>query len=249
MKTIVLISTLAVLAGAQTRVGNGRPTLSKGTISYLAVNGQRAEIRVGKKCLDLWVSPDESMIAFIAVEKSLFHTENEEEPFIEQSSIYIARRSDHFTPVRIPLKGVVIDGRSWTVFRAPSVSPNLKTVYFSVPNTMTTWRLMSVPLHGEAYGMFGDEVSYCVVWGGKHSGDLLTLERDQGAVGPTYGCYLRDQSGSRTLVANEQECIGFDDFAVRWSKEQGGACTTMDGEDGPAAANAKRRTTTNGRRR
>ncbi len=44
-------------------------TVKDGVIRYTAADGQRTVINVGKKCADLWVSPDESVIAFIANRK------------------------------------------------------------------------------------------------------------------------------------------------------------------------------------
>jgi hypothetical protein len=43
-------------------------TLDNGVIHYTAADGQRKAINVGTKCADLWVAPDESVIAFVAIE-------------------------------------------------------------------------------------------------------------------------------------------------------------------------------------
>jgi hypothetical protein len=84
--------------------GDALKTLSNGIVTY-EENGRRKEIQVGKKCADLWVSPDESVVAFIAIHKSKPATPQEIEPFIQESSIYIARKSDHFKPVHLAVKG------------------------------------------------------------------------------------------------------------------------------------------------
>jgi hypothetical protein len=78
-------------------------TLDNGVIRYTAADGQRKSINVGKKCADLWVAPDESVIAFIAIEKDLGPDPAAPEvaPYITESSIYIARKSGGFAPVRV----------------------------------------------------------------------------------------------------------------------------------------------------
>jgi hypothetical protein len=209
-----------------------RPTLSNGVVSYVAEAGQRRQIQVGKKCADLWVAPDESVIAFIAIDKAQPATANEIEPFIEESSIYIARKSDHFKPVHLVVR-VAIDRRTWKVVRQPSVSPDLKTVYFSVPFTMTSWKLLSTSLPAHSYTTIGNADSYCVIWGGEHSGELLMeIRREADPTDPkpgvSYPCYLRTKSGALTKVADEGQCWGFGDFAVQWSRDHGGTCQPAD---------------------
>ena len=205
-----------------------RPMLSRGVVSYVTQDGQRREIQVGRRCADLWVAPDESAIAFIAIERAQPATANEIEPFIEESSIYIAHKADHFRPVHLVVK-VTIDGRTWKVVRQPSLSPDLKTVYFSVPYTMTSWKLLSTLLPARFYRTIGDADSYCVIWGGEHSGEVLMESRREADPkdpnpGVTYPCYLRSKAGRLTKVADGDQCWGFSDFAARWSREQGGTC-------------------------
>lgn len=91
------------------------PALSNGVISYVAEDGQQKTIRVGKKCSDLWISPDENIIAFIAIEKEEPPWDGEIGPFITQSNIYVGWKKDHFKPVRINLKPILVDGRYWKV--------------------------------------------------------------------------------------------------------------------------------------
>jgi hypothetical protein len=200
-------------------------------ISYVEEDGQRQQISIGKPCSDLWVSPDEHAIAFIAIERSEPPTPAERGPFIEESSVYIAWQSSHFKPVLLNLKSVFIDGNPWTVFRNPSLSPDLQTVYFMVPYTMTTWKLMRRALTGGTPSAVGDAMAYCVIWGGDHSGDLLTIVRQDAtpghpATGVTYPCYLSGRSGDQTMIADglSQDCWAFDDFSARWSREHAGAC-------------------------
>jgi hypothetical protein len=226
---------IALLAVTQSRGETPRITLSNGTVSFVDEDGRRRALRVGHKCADLWVAPDESVFAFIAIEKALPPTAQEIEPFIEESSIYIARRSDHFRPVRLDLGSVQINGKSWKVVRQPSVSPDLKRVYFLVPYTMTDWKLVSASPAANLRSIIGDAMTYCVVWGGKDSGDLLMMTRrdptpSQPAPGVTYPCYLSARSGGRSMIVDgvTQECWDFGAFSARWSREHGGVCRPTD---------------------
>ena len=227
-RPLLLISISACFIAVQGRGEALRPTLSNGIVTY-EENGRRKEIQVGKKCADLWVSPDESVIAFIGIEKAQPATAHEIEPFIEESSIYIARKSEHFKPVHLAVK-VEIDARTWKVVREPKVSPDLATVYFFVPNTMTTSKLMSTTLSTSLYEMIADATDYCVMWGGDSSGGLVLLSRhdpeptiSDPAPGVGYPCFVRGQSGERTKLADE--CFSdFDKLAARWSREHGGTC-------------------------
>ncbi len=228
MKQSLLVA-MSVFLFAMQDWGEGlRPTLSKGVVTY-EENGRRKEIQVGKKCSDLWVSPDESIVAFIAIEKSKPATAQEIEPFIEESNIYIARKSDHFKPVHLAVK-VEINGRTWKVAREPKLAPDRETVYFFVPNTMTTSKLMSTTLLAGSYKALADATDYCVVWGGDHSGELILLARRDPeptaadpAPGVSYPCYVRSQSGSRTKLVDD--CFAdFNQVASRWSGEHGATC-------------------------
>jgi hypothetical protein len=201
--------------------------LSHGVITYVANDGHRAKVAVGGACADLWVSPDQSIIAFIAIDKMGPTTTQSSEPFIEQSTVYIARRLDGFAPLRVVAQ-IRTDGRVWRVARQPSVSPDLRTIYFSVPYTMTTWKLMRGSIPPTSFETIGDADGYCVIWGGKHSGELLMQSRRESGQlrprGAEYPCYLRSKEGTLTNVATEDACWAFDEFAERWSGERGGAC-------------------------
>lgn len=200
------------------------PKLSNGVITYTTSTGKQGFINVGRKCADLWVSPDQSVIAFIAIDKESGHSPDNR-PVIEKSTIYIARQSDHFAPIRVRLRPIVINGRLWEVVRNPRISPDHRTMFFEIPYTITTSKVMSVAQPSTAYKTIGDATAYCVNWGGKRSGDLLLQRRhfsDDPSTGVVYRCYLRNQSGMETKIADE--CSNFQEFANRWSREQGGAC-------------------------
>ena len=211
--------------------GSRSPELSRGVISYFEPDGRRHQINVGKPCSDLWVSPDGGVIAFIAIQRAEPPTPAEREPFIEESRIYIAWRSDHFKPVPLQLKPVPLDGNLWAIFRNPSISPDLQTLYFLVPYTITTWKLMSSQLSGGSPKILADAMTYCVVWGGDHSGKLLTMVRQdeapgREAEGVRYPCYLSGQSGGSSLLADgdSKSCFSFDDFVRRWSNDNKAVC-------------------------
>jgi hypothetical protein len=49
---------------------NNHFTISNGAVIHIDEAGRRHRIVVGKECADLWVAPDESAIAFIAIDKT-----------------------------------------------------------------------------------------------------------------------------------------------------------------------------------
>ncbi len=117
------------------------------------------------------------------------------------------------------------------------MSPDLKTVYFLVPYTMTSRKLASIPLAGGTPQLITDVMGYCVIWGGGHSGDLLMQVRIDAdphdpAPGASYQCYARNADGHQTRIANENECWLFDSFAAKWSRTHGGTCRTSLGFGG-----------------
>jgi len=213
---------------AQSLCAGGRPVLENGAI-VITTGAERREIRIGKRCADLWVAPDASIIAFIAVEKEIPPSGNEVAPFIEHSSLFVARQADGFKAVRIVLNSPVIDGRRWDVVRSPSVAPDRGTIYFMFPYTMTSWNLRRVPLAGGASETVTDVVGYCVIWGGDRPGELLLQIRRvanprDAAPGVSYPCYVRNTSGKQQRVASEHECWVFDKFAAEWGTAHGGSC-------------------------
>jgi hypothetical protein len=79
--------------------------------------------------------------------------------------------------------------------------------------------------------IIGDSMTYCVIWGGEYSGDLLMMKRRDSdprdpVPGVKYPCYLRTRSGEESLIADglARECWDFDNFALGWSQRHGGAC-------------------------
>lgn len=129
---------------------------------------------VGYKCTDLWVAPDGSAVAFIAMEKTKGSEDKalkyEQEPLIERSSVYIARKAAGFAPVLAFAQPITIDGRAWSVFRAPSLSSDGRHLYVGVPFTMTTWKIVDVSLSDGSYQIVANATDYCVIWNGAHWG-------------------------------------------------------------------------------
>lgn len=214
---------VAVVCGAAQPAS---PSLRAGVIQFTARSGSRHEIQIGKKCADLWVAPDESVIAFIGIRKVAFGTENSTDPDIDESSVYIARKADDFKPVRLPFEQVEIEGKAWRIFRAPSLSPDGKTAYFTVPVTMKDWTLMSVSLPTSVPRVVHDHVEYCVIWGGPYSGALLTLENVYEPRFDGLRCFATSVAGDRTRLNDEGDCTGFLAFASRWARQHQGSCTT-----------------------
>jgi len=199
-----------------------KPTLSNGVITYLREDGQQATMQVRRECADLWVSPDESVIAFITLDK--IEPPTREYGYLEESSIYIARRSDHFKPIQVHLRPIHISQRK--VVRQPSLSPDLKTLYFLVPSYMTSWTLISTQLSSSPNTKITDLIGdgYCVIWGGRFSGDLLLNLRQQGKNGIDYPCFHRAKDGQLTKIGTGNECFEFTNFALEWSQKHGGIC-------------------------
>jgi len=203
------------------------PALSNGVVTYVAEDGRRVEVRIGRRCADLWVSPDESVMAFIAIDRSRPAMAGEMEPFVEESTIYVARKADGFRPLRFAVD-IQLGRRIWHVAREPRLAPDLLTLYFFVPNTMTEWTLVSRPLDEDTYKTVDYGSDYCVVWGGSRSGDTVILSRVDPQPGDPnggvrYPCYARQASGQKTTLASE--CFAeFDNMARRWANAGGGSC-------------------------
>jgi hypothetical protein len=194
-------------------------------IQFTAPNGSKSVIQVGKRCADLWVAPDESVIAFIGIERAAFGTENDASPAIDESSVYIARKAENFKPIRLPFDQVAVEGALWRVFRSPSISPDLRTAYFTVPVTMKDWKLMSIALPSGVPQVVHDVSEYCVIWGGPHSGALITMEN---VYAPRYDgirCFVPSVAGRRTRT-DDGDCTDFGAFASRWARQHRGGCTT-----------------------
>jgi hypothetical protein len=228
---LVLILALAPLAIG--RAGSISAKVTNGKITYVGEDGRLREIGVNRQCADLWVSPDEQVLAFIAIDQAKAPTTGEIAPFIVESRIYVALKRDHFRPVLIARGPVSIDGRSWNVFRLPSVSPDLKTAYFLIPATMASWKLMSTPLRGGQSKTVSDAGAYCVIWGGDRSGELLMLTRLEASEAVpfvTHRIELLDRTASRTLIAPDRDSARFGEIASRWARQHGGTCVEPEGE-------------------
>lgn len=196
--------------------------LINGTVSREEAGGTRRIIDVGKRCIDLWVAPDESVVAFTAID-----TEGGgPDPLIRATSIYIAEASTDYSPVRIPLDPVKIGDRSWSLFRYPSLSPDRHVLYFAVPYTMITLKVLSTTLNAPVTQTVGDAVTFCVLWGGTHSGSLLLQERvipHSADTGIVYPCDLRYGNGEAKRLT--KDCWDFEAFARTWAKAHGATCT------------------------
>lgn len=225
----ISILLLVVLLPAHSRSEGISPSITDGRIKYVGEDGIQREVEVGKPCADLWISPDNSVFAFISIERSRPPSAGEVAPFILESRIYVAFKREGFRPVLVDPGPVIINSRSWGVFRLPSVAPDLMTVYFMVPATMTSWKLISVT--GGSSKPVSDAGSYCVVWGGEHSGELLMLTRQEpsGArPAVTYQTELLERSGSRVTISADSATFGED--AAKWATEDGGTCVEPVGE-------------------
>jgi len=203
--------------------------LKDGTIRRIEESGSPVLFDVGRKCTDLWVAPNGSAIAFVTIERMRTPSNTglgyEEKPIPEQTSIYIARRSEGFRPLLVASGPVVIDGREWSVLRNPALSPDGKDLYFSIPYTMTTSKVLRKALPGGSQEIVAEATNFCIVWKGKYSGALLTQYRhlpDDAAPGVSYYCEIRTQSHNVLKIGDN--CELFTVFVNGWSKEHQAAC-------------------------
>jgi len=220
--SLILTAVMAIPSAA----GTASITLKDGVVSYSDPNAGRSTVQVGGPCADLWVSPDGQEIAFIRIDRSRPNP-YAIEPFIEQSTIFVASRSAGFKPVRVDFEPPEVDGRHWNVFRTPRVSPDLHTVYFLIPAAGTSWFLMSAPISGGPAKPITWVEDYCVIWGGVHPGDLLAVIRGEppdAARGVAHLYYHYSASGAEELIGNRESSGGFEDVARAWTHKYGGAC-------------------------
>jgi len=211
-----------------------RPEIKDGVVNYTNEDGQRRTIEVGKECIDLWVAPDQSVLAFAGIERTStpptdprvaqlgFH----QAPLVEETSLYIAWRSHNFAPQQLEVKPVSVFGQQWSEFRRPSVSPDGQTLYFEVRDSETSSTIMAMSLRSGVLHQVLDASNYCVLWGGAYSGEVLLQIRylptnvHQGVI---YQCHLRDGNGVLRKVADQ--CDDLEDFAKEWAPRMGGTCT------------------------
>ena len=126
------------------------PTLTDGVISYGGSGAERKMIDVGRRCTDLWLAPDASVIAFIAIEQA---DATREDPdgggsLILRSSVYFARRAEDFAPIRVELGAVTVDGRNWDIFRHPRLSPDARVVFLASQTRLRPTRSWLTKLGG-----------------------------------------------------------------------------------------------------
>ena len=218
---LMLTALLAIPSGAEA----GTITLKDGVISYSDGTAERSVVQVDGPCSDLWVSPDEQMIAFIRIDESR-PDPLAIAPFIERSTIFVAARSTHFKPARVALEPPQVAKREWNVFRAPALSPDLKTVYFLVPAAGTVWFLMSVPVEGGTARPVTWVEAYCVLWGGASSGDLLAVIRGEpdDSRGVTHLYYHYGASGSAEQIGTREHDGDWRDVVRAWTRRRGGSC-------------------------
>jgi hypothetical protein len=205
-------------ASASIRAESLDASLVNGVVTYRADDGTRKRLDVGKKCTDLWVAPDESALAFVGIDKSHgFY--NDGEPFIEASTVYIARKADQLVPVRVGVTSVRVAGRNWGVFLHPSLSPGGEFVFFLV-EAGNSWILFGHNLQTKKTDEIGWGVmDYCTFWKGSRAGEVLVRQRYLSDLatggGFAYRCYSRAPGRRET----PQACTEFGSFF-----EFGAAC-------------------------
>jgi hypothetical protein len=206
-----------------------QPVLGDGVISYTTRDGQRKLIDVGKKCADLWVAPDESVIAFIAIESDLGPDPAAPElpPYITESSIYIARKSAGFAPELINVGTIRASGTEQKAFRNPQVAPGEGSVLFAVQLTINASEVFAHDLKTGQNTDIGAAGAFCVEWDGRHSGSVLTqrsyvsFDSVDGSAAIKHHCYLWSGPGDETVLG---ECEYFRELAAAWSHSDGGSC-------------------------
>ncbi len=223
--TLQVFGILLLAAGCDARDSFA---LNNGVISYTDATGASKVIDVGRKCTDLWVAPDESVIAFVAIDRARASNDQtlgyDQGPLLERTSIYVARRSSGFEPALVTADPVTIGDRAWYVLRNPCLSPDGKKLYFSVPYTMTTWKIFSLSMVSGQRQVLGDASNFCVIWSGEYSGGQLLQTRylPDPATGIAYRCEIRDESGTRLKVLGD--CSPFEQFAAKWGLGHGATC-------------------------
>ena len=198
--------------------------LRDGTVYRNLEGGRQKVIFASKKCIDLWVAPDQSVVMFAAVDESGQNGSANPDPMILRSSIYLARKAEGYRPVRVIRRSFTVEGRRWRVLRRPRPSPDHKTMYFEIPFTMTTSRLFSTAMGSSEFRDLGNITDYCVVWGGKLDGKVMLQKRflPDPEHGIVYQCFLRDGSGISTLIS--ENCEDLTSFVRQWGRAERGRC-------------------------
>lgn len=217
---VLLVLACAYLAPLM-RPGNIRPELKDGVISYMTEDGKKKSIGIGAPCADLWVAPDESVLAFISIDRSR-GLDLDGTPFVVTSSLYIARKNEDFAPTRLALNTVRTYDQDWQVFRKPKVLPDGETVTFSVPVSITSGEVFAYHLKTGAVTKVGGSIDYCVVWNGEQAGTILMQRRRLIDLELEYSCYARPPRGDEVRVA--EKCEDFKTFLHDWTRIHGGTC-------------------------
>jgi hypothetical protein len=196
------------------------PRLVDGTIVFGTTGRVHPPIRIGLRCSDLWVSP--LSIAFIAVD-----AQGPAWPdlLMEATSIYVAEEKNGFTPMPEGPSAIPVNGRIWRVKRYPRISPDLRTLYFLIPFTQTTSRVIAWSRNRHVWKSLGDATDYCVVFQGAYSGSLIVQRRSMPSSpskGVLHPCYLVNASGPERKISND--CDSFDQFANAWARGRMGTC-------------------------
>jgi len=213
-----------------------RPSIKDGVITWTDEGGHVRKIEAGARCADLWVSPDGKTIAFVVLGQvvppsgSLLPWERGT-VMIESSSIYIAHLREQFSPVRVVSGSFRLglpNAETSSIARSPSVSQDGSTVFFIVPSGGATGLLMSKSLRTGELRSLVDVVTYCPLWGGSASADLLLMRRHQG---PTieYWCVLSDGHGGLTTL-DKGDCM-LNIFGPKWSATKGAVCELPASDD------------------
>jgi hypothetical protein len=175
-------------------------TLVDHVITYTDESGHRKRIDVGKPCDDLWIAPDGSAFAFIGIDKYIDFPDPPSHDAIA-TTVYIARRSDHFRPK--PIADTVQPGP----YHFPSISSDGAYVFFvGLPGGagfLFAHNLRTGKTEGLDAAHTRSLIGYCTIWSGKRAGGVL-FEDMFWKAGVGYGgdgCYLKT-SGKPTMPAS-----------------------------------------------
>jgi hypothetical protein len=169
----ILIAMLAMTGHAAAGVLHA--AITDFAVTYSDEDGTAKKIDVGKRCADLWVAPDESALAFIAIEAGTGLLDHGE-PDITKSTIYITRKSNHFLPERIAAEGAMVKDLPPSPFRYPSLSPNQTLLFFSMDDG-GEWTILAYDRRINTVETLSRGRAYCTVWEGPFAGAVLVYQR------------------------------------------------------------------------
>jgi hypothetical protein len=178
-------------------------TLVDHVITYTDEGGHRQRIDVGKPCEDLWIAPDGSAFAFIGIDKYMDFPDDPPSRDAIASTVYIARRSDHFTPK--PIADTVGSRRyEYHQIHSPSISSDGAYVFFvGIPGNAVFLYAHNLRTGNNEYlDVNGTRslLDYCTVWSGRSAGGVLLQELYWiDSVGGEGGdrCYLKTPGKAR----------------------------------------------------